>query len=78
MLMGNEWGWVRVQVLEHRIKQKDAMIAWLAKQLDEQGEFSPQDAPCHKGGCGPSESPISCAKCWINEAEKAVKDADGK
>lgn len=56
----------------------DAMIDWLAKQLDEQGEFSPQDAPCHNGGpyCCPSESPISCAKCWIKAAEKAVQDAD--
>lgn len=62
-----------VQVLEHRIKQKDAMIAWLAKQLDEYGEFSPLDAPCHNGCC-PLESAISCVNCWIKAAEKAVQD----
>ena len=67
-----------VQVLEHRIKQKDAMIEWLARQLDEYGECSPPDAPCHDGGpyCCPSASPIGCAKCWIKAAEKAVQDAD--
>ena len=63
---------------KQEILKKDAMIEWLAKQLDEQGEFSPPDAPCHNRGpyyC-PSESPISCAKCWIKAAEKAVQDAD--
>ena len=60
--------------------KQDAMIAWLAKQLDEYGECSPPDAPCHEGGpyCCSSESPISCSKCWIKAAEKAVQDANGK
>ena len=55
--------------------KRDAMIAWLAKQLDEYGEFSPLDAPCHNGCC-PMESTISCAECWIKAAEKAVQDAE--
>lgn len=67
-------------VIAQKIAKQDAMISWLAKQLDDYGECSPPDAPCHEDGpyCCPSASPISCAKCWIKAAEKEVQDADGK
>ena len=66
--------------IAQEIAKQDAKIEWLAKQLDEHGEFSPPDAPCHNGRpyCCPSKSPISCSKCWIKAAEKAVQDAGRK
>jgi hypothetical protein len=65
-----------VQVLEHRIKQKDAMIDWLADLLDELVDMCPTDAPCQDGKSCPPEGGGCCAKCWIKAAEKAVQDAD--
>lgn len=64
------------RAIAQKIAKQDAMINWLAKQLDDYGECSPPDAPCHDGEpyrC-PSASPIRCATCWIKAAEKAVQD----
>lgn len=65
-----------VQVLEHRIKQKDAMIAWLAKLIDEFSNDAPPEAPCIDGQSCPPESKADCAWCWKQAAEKAVQNAE--
>lgn len=58
-----------VQVLEHRIKQKDAMIEWLA-QVCADLSLELCDYPKFQRPF------IKEKQDWINDAEKAVQDVD--
>ena len=62
-----------VQVLEHRIKQKDAMIEWLARELADRTDVC-TDCPAYiDERC--MEPTKRCYKAWITAAEKVVQDA---